>query len=144
MNSSFDLLGRKTYEMWAATGRTTGIVGRAPARLTKYVASNTITSGEWQPSVFLGECAEKITEIKQQPGPALHRLGQQLRSDALIMHDLVDVLADGLSDHVGQRKTVVCRWHDTDAFQGDEGTVTPSGVMVVSYERAGAIATGNL
>jgi hypothetical protein len=37
---------------------------------TKYVASNTMTSHEWQPSVFLnGDIAERITKIKQQEGP---------------------------------------------------------------------------
>jgi hypothetical protein len=42
-------------------------------RATKYVASNTMTSHEWQPSVFLnGDIAEKITKIKQQHGPNLH------------------------------------------------------------------------
>jgi hypothetical protein len=45
-----------------------------------YVASNTMTSHQWQPSVFLnGEIAEKITKIKQQEGvldeiSRIHRL----------------------------------------------------------------------
>jgi len=44
---------------------------------TKYVASNTMTSHEWQPSVFLnGDIAEKISKIRQQQGPDLHVYGR--------------------------------------------------------------------
>jgi hypothetical protein len=37
---------------------------------TKYVASNTMTSSEWQPSVFLnGDVAKKVAELKQGKDP---------------------------------------------------------------------------
>jgi dihydrofolate reductase len=43
---------------------------------TKYVASNTMTSSEWQPSVFIsGDIAEKVGKLKQQQGPDLHAYG---------------------------------------------------------------------
>jgi len=43
---------------------------------TKYVASNTRDSSEWQPSVFLsGDLAEKVRELKQTEGPDLHVMG---------------------------------------------------------------------
>jgi dihydrofolate reductase len=58
---------------------------------TKYVASNTITSHEWQPSVFLnGDIAEKITKIKQQEGPDLHVYGSGNLIQTLLKHNLVD------------------------------------------------------
>ncbi|HEY7095179.1 MAG TPA: dihydrofolate reductase family protein [Terriglobales bacterium] len=62
-------------------------------RATKYVASNTVTSHAWQPSVFLnGDIAEKITKIKQQEGPDLHVYGSADLIQTLIKHDLVDAL----------------------------------------------------
>ncbi len=147
MNSPFDLLlGRKTYEMWAAYWPNHRDSWPHANAATKYVASNTITSGEWQPSVFLGEdIAEKITEIKQQPGPALHVWGSSNLIQTLIKHDLIDafwLMVYPITLGVGKRL-----FDDGTmpmAFKMTEGTVTPSGVMVVSYERAGAIATGNL
>src|SRR5205823_7932273 len=58
---------------------------------TKYVASNTMTSHEWQPSVFLnGDIAEKVNQIKKQTGPDLHVWGSGNLLQTLIKHDLVD------------------------------------------------------
>src|SRR5258708_9114016 len=70
MNLPFELLlGRKTVEIWAPfwPQHADEWPGVNPA--TKYVASNTMTSHEWQPSVFLsGDIAEKVSKLKQQPG----------------------------------------------------------------------------
>ncbi|MFB5763255.1 hypothetical protein [Paenibacillus medicaginis] len=44
--------------------------------MRKIIVLEHMTSGEWQPSVFLsGDIAEKITQIKQQQGPDLHVWG---------------------------------------------------------------------
>ncbi len=43
---------------------------------TKYVASNTRDSSDWQPTVVLsGDVAEKVSRLKQQEGPDLHVMG---------------------------------------------------------------------
>ncbi len=50
-----------------------------------------MTSSEWQPSVFLsGDIAEKVRELKQQPGPNLHVFGSANLVQTLMKHDLVD------------------------------------------------------
>ncbi len=74
MNTPFDLLlGRKTFELWARFWPQHNDIWQGVNTATKYVASNTITSHEWQPSVFLnGDMVEKISKIKQQEGPNLH------------------------------------------------------------------------
>ena len=71
INMPFDLLlGRKTFDIWAAYWPQHADFWPGVNTATKYVASNTLTSHEWQPSVFLnGDIAEKISEIKQQQGP---------------------------------------------------------------------------
>jgi dihydrofolate reductase len=70
MSIPFDLLiGRKTFDIWAAYWPQHDDIWPAVNTATKYVASDTITSHEWQPSVFLnGDIAEKITKIKQRTG----------------------------------------------------------------------------
>ena len=146
MNSPFDLLlGRKTYEMWAAYWPNHRDSWPRANAATKYVASNTITSGEWQPSVFLGEdIAEKITEIKQQPGPALHVWGSSNFVQTLIMHDLVDVFWLMVYPiTLGRGKRLFADGTIPMAFRATESIVTPCGAIVVSYERAGAVTTGS-
>jgi len=77
MTPPFDLLlGRKTFDIWAAYWPSHADIWPAVNPATKYVASNTVTSHEWQPSVFLGgDVAEKVRQLKQQPGPDLHVYG---------------------------------------------------------------------
>jgi len=64
MNMPFDLLlGRKTFDTWAAFWPQHADVWPGVNTATKYVASNTMTSHDWQPSVFLnGDVAEKVAE----------------------------------------------------------------------------------
>lgn len=72
MNMPFELLlGRKTFEIWTPYWPQHADMWPGVIRATKYVASNTVTSHEWQPSVFLsGDIAEK--------GPQTHSRGQRL------------------------------------------------------------------
>ena len=145
MNLPFDLLlGRKTFEIWAPywpqhAGAWPGV---NPA--TKYVASNTMTSGEWQPSVFLnGEVAEKVAKIKQQQGPDLHVWGSGNLIQTLIKHDLVDVFWLMIYPiMLGVGKRLFADGTIPAAFKVTESVVTPNGVIVVNYERAGVITIG--
>ncbi len=66
----FDLLiGRKTFDIWAPYWPQHADLWPSVNGATKYVASKTMTSSEWQPSVFLGgDNAEKVSQLKQQQG----------------------------------------------------------------------------
>src|SRR6476469_6280708 len=77
MHMPFDLLlGRTTFEIWAAYWRQHADMWPGVNPATKYVASHTMTSHPWQPSVFLGgDIAEKVRQLKRQPGPDLHVYG---------------------------------------------------------------------
>lgn len=61
MNGPFDLLlGRKTFDIWAPYWPKHSDFWPAVMSATKYVVSNTLTSHEWRPSVFLnGNIAKK-------------------------------------------------------------------------------------
>jgi dihydrofolate reductase len=147
MNKPFDLLlGRKTFEIWAPYWPHHGDIWPGVNIATKYVASNTITSSEWQPSVFLnGEIAEKVAHLKQQQGPDLHVWGSADLLQTLIRHDLVDVfwlMIYPLTLGVGKR--LFAGGTLPAAFKVTEGQVTPDGVAVMNYERSGSIAPGSI
>ena len=147
MNLPFDLLlGRKTFEIWEPYWPQHGDAWPGVNTATKFVASNTRTSSEWQPSEFLnGDIVEKVGKIKQQPGPDLHVWGSGNLIQTLIMHDLVD--AFWLMSYpiaLGAGKRLFADGTLPMAFKVTESIVTPIGVIVVNYERAGAIATGNI
>jgi len=146
MNLPFDLLlGRKTFEIWAPYWPQHGDAWPGVNTATKFIASNSMTSGEWQPSVFLnGDIAEKIAEIKQQKGPDLHVWGSGDLVQTLIKHDLVDtfwLMIYPLTLGIGKR--LFAAGTTPTAFKVTGSKVTPSGVILANYERAGAITSGS-
>jgi dihydrofolate reductase len=139
MNMPFDLLlGRKTYEIWAPYWPQHADVWPEVNRATKYVASNAMISGEWQPSVFLsGDVAEKITQIKQQQGPDLHVWGSGDLIQTLMKHDLIDVFWLMIYPiTLGSGKRLFAGGTIPAAFKVTESEVTSNGVIVANYERA--------
>jgi dihydrofolate reductase len=113
---------------------------------TKYVASNTMTSHEWQPSVFLsGDVAENVRQLKQQDGPNLHVYGSANLVQTLMKHDLVDELWLKIFPiTLGSGKRLFDDGTIPAAFKLTESQVSPNGIIIVNYERAGAVITGNL
>ena len=147
MNLPFDLLlGRKTYEIWAPYWPHHGDIWPGANAATKYVASHTMTSGEWQPSVFLsGDIAEKITELKRQPGPDLHVWGSSALIQTLLKHNLVDTFWLMIYPiTLGGGKRLFADGTIPAAFKVTESQVSSQGVIVVSYARADVPITGTL
>jgi dihydrofolate reductase len=146
MNVPFDLLlGRKTYEIWAPYWPQHADAWPGANAATKYVASNSMTSGVWQPSVFLnGDVAEEVATIKQQPGPDLHVWGSGNLVQTLMAHDLVDTLWLMIYPiTLGSGKRLFAGGTIPAAFTVTESMVTSKGVIVVTYARAGAITAGS-
>ena len=144
MNKPFDLLlGRKTFDIWAPYWPHHADIWPQVNTATKYVASNTITSSDWQPSVFLsGDIAAQVEKIKQQPGPDLHVWGSGNLLQTLIKHDLVDAFWLMIYPiTLGSGKRLFADGTIPMAFKVTESIVGMNGVIVVNYERAGAIAT---
>ena len=145
MNSPFDLLiGRKTFDIWAPYWPHHADIWPNVNKATKYIASNTITASEWQPSVFLsGDIAKKVADIKQQQGPDLHVWGSANLLQTLIKHDLVDTFWLMIYPiTLGSGKRLFAEGTIPAAFKVTESIVGSSGIIVVNYERAGAISTG--
>jgi dihydrofolate reductase len=142
MNMSFDLLiGRITFEIWEPYWPHHADIWPGVNATTKYVASNTRTSSTWQPTVFLaGNIAEKVGRLKQEPGSDLHVYGSGNLIQTLMKHDLVD--AYWLKIYpltLGSGKRLFAHGTIPAAFKLTESRVTPKGVIVANYERAGAI-----
>jgi dihydrofolate reductase len=146
MNMPFDLLlGRKTFEIWATYWPQHADAWPGVNTATKYVVSNTMTSHEWQPSVFLnGDITQKVAKIKQQPGPDLHVWGSGNLLQTLIKYDLIDMFWLMIYPiTLGSGKRLFADGTTPAAFKVTESKVGSNGVIVVNYEHAGAITTGS-
>jgi len=142
MNTPFDLLlGRKTFDIWEPYWPQHVDVWPGVNTATKYIASNTRTSSQWKPSVFFGgDIQEKVSELKQQEGPDLNVWGSGDLLQTLIKHDLVDVFWLMIYPiTLGSGKRLFADGTIPAAFKVMESQVGTNGVIVVNYERAGAI-----
>ncbi len=147
MNLPFDLLlGRNTFEIWAAYWPHHADIWPGVNPATKYVASNTITSHQWQPSVFLGgDLVEKVNKIKQTPGPDLHVYGSANLVQTLMKHDVVDAFWLKIYPlTLGSGKRLFVEGTIPAAFKLTESQVSPSGIIIANYERAGAVTTNTV
>jgi dihydrofolate reductase len=147
MNLPFDLLlGRTTFEIWETYWPRHTDIWPGVQTATKYVASNTRTSSEWKESVFLkGDVVTEVRRLKQQTGPDLHVWGSSLLLQTLIKHDLVDVFwLISYPITLGHGKRLFASGTIPAAFRVTECHVSPIGVLIIQYERSGAIATGRL
>ncbi len=146
MNMPFDLLiGRKTFDIWAAYWPYHTDVWQGVNKATKYIASTTLTSHEWQPTVFLsGDIAEKISKLKQQQKPDLHVYGSGNLVQTLMKHDLVDAFWLKIYPlTLGSGKRLFAGGTIPAAFKMTDSKISPSGVIIANYERAGAITTSS-
>lgn len=143
MSRPFDLLlGRKTFEIFASYWpHHESPINEA----TKYVASQTLTRHAWKKSVFLGgNVVEEIHRLKGQEGPELQVHGSGNLIQTLLAHDLVDELWLKIFPiTLGRGKRLFAEGTAPAAFTVREAKTSPRGVIVASYERAGAVQTGS-
>jgi dihydrofolate reductase len=88
------LLGRKTYEIFASywpTADPDNPFTRRMNSMTKYVASRTLTSVEWQNSTLLrGDVVDAVRELKESEGGEILVVGSGDLAQTLMRHGLVD------------------------------------------------------
>ncbi len=137
------LLGRKTFDSWETYWPTHSNFWPNVMTATKYVASNTRTTSDWQPTVFLcGDLAEKVREIKQQDGPDIYVMGSADLLQTLFKNDLVDAMELMIIPvTLGQGKRLFQDGTIPAAFKVTSSQVAPKGIICVTYERDGDVKT---
>jgi dihydrofolate reductase len=147
MNRPFDLLlGRKTFEIFASYWPFHEEEGAAINKATKYVASNTLTEHEWQQSIFFNQSEVKaeIRKLKAGDGPELQVHGSGNFIQTLLKNDLVDELWLKIFPVVlGAGKRLFAAGTIPAAYTLCDHKVSPNGVIIASYERAGEVQTGS-
>ena len=138
------LLGRKTFDGWETFWPTHSNFWPNVMTATKYVASNTRDSSDWQPTVFLGgDLAEKVKQLKQTDGPDLHVMGSADMLQTLFKNDLVDAMELMIIPiTLGTGKRLFKDGTTPAAFKVTRSQVSPNGIIIVSYERDGDVKTG--
>jgi class 3 adenylate cyclase len=95
MSADAFLLGRRTWQIWAAFSPTAGggdnEMTEKMNAIPKYVVSNTLKRADWNNTTILsGDVAGNVSKLKAQPGGELLVYGSPDLVDELLRHDLVD------------------------------------------------------
>lgn len=147
MGHPFDLLlGRKTYEIFASYWpKVTDESGRGINSATKYVVSHRPVNLDWKTTILIdGEVVGKIKKLKDEDGPELQVHGSGNLIQTLLRHDLVDELwLKTFPIALGSGKRLFADGTVPAAFSVLESAVSPSGVVVASYVRAGTVKLGS-
>lgn len=147
----FDLLlGRKTYEIFAAywpyyeEDAPHGGIAALFRDIGKYVVSR---SGEvdtsWAGSVLLRDIAD-VKRLKQEDGPNLVTQGSTELVHALLANDMVDAISIfTLPIVLGGGKKLFADGSAPHSFKLTRSRVSPKGLIVGHYEREGEIRIGD-
>jgi dihydrofolate reductase len=142
MGKPFDLvLGRRTYEIFAAHWPNARDEPGATElnAATKYVASRTLQSVDWENSQLLeGDAAEAIARLKGQDGPELQVHGSSDLIQTLLRHGLVDQLRVWIFPVVlGTGKRLFGDGTVPAGLELVDSKTAPTGVVFLTYAPAG-------
>jgi len=143
------LLGRKTYDIFASYWPGHAEFWPGIMDVTKYVLSNTLKHTDplvsgWKNTVILKSLAD-IEQLKNSEGSDIQVHGSGELIQLLLKNDLVDELwlkffpvTLGIGKKLFEKGTIPA------SFELRETAVTPSGVIMANYKRAGAVKTGTV
>jgi len=143
------LLGRKTFSIWARYWPDHGDFWPGINEGTKYVFSKNMKKSDpmvtgWENSILLKSPAD-IKKLKNSKGSDIQVWGSSKLVQLLLKNDLVDELR--LKIHpltLGKGKKLFDNGTIPAAFTLTEHIVTPSGVIIANYKRAGKVKTGTV
>jgi len=147
----FDLLlGRKTYEIFAAywpyqdEDAPHGSIAKLFNGIRKYAVSH---SGEvdlsWAGSVLLRDITD-VQRLKREDGPHLVTQGSTELVHALLANDLVDAMSIFTVPVIlGGGKKLFADGSVPHSFKLTRSRVSPNGLIVAHYEREGEIKIGD-
>jgi dihydrofolate reductase len=144
MKSADLLLGRKTFEIFAAYWPEHADFWPGINDVTKYVMSNTMDKSDWKNSVFL-KSVDDIKKLKDSEGSDIQVHGSGNLTQTLLKHDLVDELwLKTFPITLGMGKRLFGEGTIPAAFTLTESLVTSNGVIFANYKRAGEVKTGTV
>ncbi|MFC5753532.1 dihydrofolate reductase family protein [Actinomadura rugatobispora] len=141
------LLGRRTYETFAATwplAEADDPIGSRMNGLPKYVASRTLEAVSWQNSTLLtGDVVEAVRRLKEEEGGEIQVHGSGGLVQTLIEHDLVDefhlLVVPVL---IGSGKRLFAEGTVPSGLAMTGTATTDTGLVVSTYARTGKLEYG--
>jgi len=138
------LLGRKTYDIFAGYWPDHTETWPQVNKITKYVVSKTLKNPKWENTVVIKDIKE-LKELKNSNGPDLQVYGSSNLLQTLMEHDLVDEFWLKIFPiTLGTGKRLFEKGTRPAAFKLFKSKVTPSGVIIAYYKRAGEIKTEDI
>jgi len=149
MGHDFDLLfGRRTYDIFASHWpHQTDPVAERINNAAKYVASHRPLSTNWNntASRLDGDVVESIRRLKAGSGREIQVHGSSTLIQPLLENDLVDELWLKIFPvTIGSGRRLFAEGTRHAGFELVESNSSPSGVVIASYRRAGAVKSGTL
>jgi dihydrofolate reductase len=141
------LIGRKTYDIFAATWPLAGAddpIGAKMNSMPKYVASRTLETVSWQNSTLLtGDVTEAVRKLKQGDGGEIQVHGSGQLIQTLVEHDLVDefhLLVFPVL--IGSGKRLFAEGTIPSGLKLVDTTTSSTGVLASTYARDGKVEYG--
>jgi dihydrofolate reductase len=137
------LLGRKTYDIFAGFWPEHTEIWPQINKIPKYVVSKTLENPTWENTVVLKDIDE-LKKLKNSDGPDLRVCGSSNLVQTLMEHDLVDEFwLEICPITLGSGKRLFEKGTIPAAFKLFESKISPSGVIIAYYKRAGEVKTGS-
>ncbi len=140
------LLGRKTYEIFAAYWPNAKDEPGADNlnNAKKYVASRTLEEVDWHNSTLIkGDVVKEITRLKGLDGPELQVHGSSNLIQTLLKHNLIDELRLWIFPVVvGNGKQFFGVGTTPSGFKLLDSKTSSTGVILATYEHSGELKTG--
>jgi dihydrofolate reductase len=140
------LLGRRTYEIFAAHWPYIQNEPFAESlnNAKKYVATSSTVPLKWKNSVALHDVPTEVSRLKREYGPTLLTQGSSQLLQTLLKHDLVDRFQLLIYPLVlGKGKRLFGDGTIPTALTLLDSKTSPSGVTILTYERAGMVKAGS-
>jgi dihydrofolate reductase len=150
MSMPFELLlGRTTYEIWAAYWphtKTAPEIANPFNSTKKYVVSGELFEPSWHNSICItGDVVEQIKKIKQEDGPDLWVWGSGNLIQTLLKHRLIDRMHLWIYPlTIGSGKRLFADGTIAEKFKLIESKISSTGVIVATYEPIGDFKTGRM
>ncbi|MEQ1721618.1 MAG: dihydrofolate reductase family protein [Pseudobdellovibrio sp.] len=134
------LLGRKTYDnfaaYWPTTGKDVPWFGEFMNSIPKYVASKTLQKTDWQNSVLLeSNTIDAIAKLKKENGKDIYVIGSGHLSQTLMQNNLVDEYVQMIYPiTLGEGKRLFQNNHHKQNLELIKSKISKNGILVLNYK----------